>query len=477
VKRMDYRDWVPVGRFGALVCLAIIGVCLTAAQRVGAHGSLEEPPSRTFACRFHDVDNAMCEEAWADDPQALYDWMEVNLADVAGRHREWIPDGTLCGAGREKYAAFDLPGAWPARTLVPAADGLYPVRFYATAPHAAQSFRFYLSREGFDPLVERLDWDDLEPVYDSGPVAVEALVAAPHYTFRLPLPDRAGRAILYFVWQRSDSPEAFYGCSDVILGAAGSPEPGDPSEAPTPTPTPTPTPPSEPSLPGPGLEDLAVVVDLYEDWGTGACGEGIVTNAGAASVVWEVNLSVDGTLGQLWDAERHDSTHPHEGHSAMPHPWRIVGAHWNRTLGPEESTTFGFCLDRTPREGPGEGPPSQPPVTEEPAVSVSVGGQHWRGGFTAALVVSNETDVALENWTFRFRSTHRVSGSPWGITIETTPLDGGLYEHTVTGADWARQIPVGGQVYVGFNGSQGDRIGNAGPLGAADLFDGEGPGE
>lgn len=35
--------------------------------------------------------------AWSANAQALYDRMEVNIGDAAGRHRELIPDGQLCG--------------------------------------------------------------------------------------------------------------------------------------------------------------------------------------------------------------------------------------------------------------------------------------------------------------------------------------------------------------------------------------------
>ena len=202
----------------SLACTVILD--LGAVPRADAHGSLEQPPSRTYACRFLDIDDPMCSQAWAADPQSLYDWMEVNIGDAAGRHRELIPDGQLCSAGREKYAAFDEPGDWPVRALAPDADGLYNLGFYATAPHAAEYFRFYLSREGFDPVVDRLGWDDLELVHDSGQVPYADLVAQPHYPFRVDLPGREGRYVLYVVWQRSDSPEAFYGCSDVVIGTS-----------------------------------------------------------------------------------------------------------------------------------------------------------------------------------------------------------------------------------------------------------------
>ena len=461
------------------VCFVAAIISFFWASLGAAHGAVESPASRTYACRFLEIDDPMCQLAWGANPQALYDWMEVNLGDVAGRHREQVPDGTLCGAGREKYTAFDVPGPWPATSMQPDEEGLYPVTFHATAPHEARYFRFYLTREGFDPLTERLDWDDLELVFDSGRVSVHQLVEQPHYTFRMPLPDREGRAILYLVWQRSDSPEAFYGCSDIMLSA-------DEGEARVPGPVlppamPDPVDPMDPppAMPGPGLGEVSAVVDLYDDWGAGACGEAIVSNEGPRRVVWEVNVDLPGTMTHLWDAEIHESNHPQSHHSALPHAWRVVGADWNRTLGQGDSTTFGFCLDRTLLPEP---PDPEPPVliplppVDERLVFVEVGGQRWWNGFTAQLAVHNDTVAPLDEWEFRFRSSHSVAGAPWGISIEGVAIGEGLYEYTVRGAGWAQAIPAGGVVHVGFNGSQGQKIGHTGPLSAGLLFDGEAPG-
>ncbi|MDB4730186.1 cellulose binding domain-containing protein, partial [bacterium] len=112
-----------------------------------------------------------------------------------------------------------------------------------------------------------------------------------------------------------------------------------------------------------------------------------------------------------------------------------------------------------------------PSVTSD-RVSVDVDGELWWGGFTAALAVNNETDAKLEDWNFRFLSTHTISGTPWGCRVETTDLGNGLYEHNVTGNGWAKCIPTGGTVYVGFNGNQGTALGNTGLLDADALFDG-----
>jgi predicted carbohydrate-binding protein with CBM5 and CBM33 domain len=128
----------PVQRHSTLVVtLAALLATLAAASRAHAHGSLEFPPSRTYACRFLEPDNPMCRQAWDANPQALYDWMEVNIGNAAGRHQELIPDGTLCGAGRSKYAAFDATGtSWPTTELEPDTDGLYTLTWTSWAPRS-----------------------------------------------------------------------------------------------------------------------------------------------------------------------------------------------------------------------------------------------------------------------------------------------------------------------------------------------------
>ncbi len=191
-----------------------------------AHGSTQFPPSRTFTCRFEDTTNQMCSAAWQANSQALYDWMEVNIGDAAGRHRELIPDGQLCSAGRSKYGAFDVPGQWPVTALQRDDDGLIDIAFQNTAPHQTAYYRVYITRDGFDATIDTLAWSDLELVLDSGPAD-----RTDRFTTRTALPLRNQPAILYIVWQRSDSPEAFYACSDVTVSGNGS--------GPTPTRPPT----------------------------------------------------------------------------------------------------------------------------------------------------------------------------------------------------------------------------------------------
>ncbi|MFE3604077.1 lytic polysaccharide monooxygenase [Streptomyces sp. NPDC059142] len=212
-----------------LAPLALAG--LTAAP-AAAHGSMTDPVSRVAACFAEGPESPRSEACKAavaaSGTQAFYDWNEVNIADAAGKHRQIIPDGALCGAGRDKYKGLDLARAdWPSS---PMNAGNRTFRYKATAPHKG-SFELYLTKEGYDPA-QPLKWSDLEDkpfLTVTDPKLVDGA-----YVFDGVVPNRSGRHLLYSIWQRSDSPEAFYTCSDVVFGQDGG---GAAGTAPTTAPT------------------------------------------------------------------------------------------------------------------------------------------------------------------------------------------------------------------------------------------------
>ncbi|MEU8357249.1 lytic polysaccharide monooxygenase [Nonomuraea sp. NPDC048882] len=231
-------------------------VLAVAPGTASAHGTMSNPPSRTMVCYSEGPENpksAACKQAVAiGGTQPLYDWNEVNIADAAGRHRQIIPDGKLCSAGRDKYRGFDQARAdWPATSMT--AGATHTFRYRATAPHKG-SFELYMTRDGYDPS-SPLKWSDLEakPFHVANPTVVDGF-----YTMTAKLPSRQGRHLIYAIWQRSDSPEAFYSCSDVVFGQSNpSPAPtptGTPTATPKPTPTSAPTgrPTTRPTTPAPG---------------------------------------------------------------------------------------------------------------------------------------------------------------------------------------------------------------------------------
>ncbi|WP_420169232.1 lytic polysaccharide monooxygenase auxiliary activity family 9 protein [Streptomyces violaceoruber] len=211
--------------------LALAG--LTAAPAV-AHGSLTDPVSRVSACYAEGPENpqsAACKAAVAaGGTQALYDWNGVNIANAAGKHRDLIPDGRLCSAANDKFKGLDLPRAdWPASKM---SAGKHTFKFRATAPHKG-FFELYMTKPGYDAS-KPLAWSDLE----SKPFAraADPTLTNGSYVFDGTIPQRSGRHLVYTIWQRSDSPEAFYACSDVTFGGESKKEGGvDAQSAKTPS--------------------------------------------------------------------------------------------------------------------------------------------------------------------------------------------------------------------------------------------------
>ncbi|MFJ5831323.1 lytic polysaccharide monooxygenase [Streptomyces sp. NPDC093089] len=202
-----------------LTASAVVGLSGLGSGAAFAHGSMTDPVSRVAACYAEGPEaprSAACKAAvGVGGTQPFYDWNGVNIANAAGKHRELIPDGKLCSAGNEKYRGLDLARAdWPASRLT---AGAHTFRYKGTAPHKG-SFALYVTKDGYDPS-KPLKWSDLEErpfatVTDPG-------MENGDYVFRGTVPEKSGRHLIYSVWQRSDSPEAFYTCSDVVFGKDG----------------------------------------------------------------------------------------------------------------------------------------------------------------------------------------------------------------------------------------------------------------
>ncbi|MGW7489235.1 lytic polysaccharide monooxygenase [Streptomyces sp. NPDC054786] len=201
------------------IALAGIGplvLTVLTASPAAAHGSMTDPVSRVSACFAEGPENpksAACKAAvQAGGAQALYDWNGVRDGNAGGRSKTRIPDGKLCSANSPEYKGLDLPRTdWPSSAMK---AGGHTFHYKATAPHRG-SFELYLTKSSYDPA-KPLKWSDLE----SKPFAkvTDPKLTNGEYVFDGKVPARSGRHLIYSIWQRSDSPEAFYTCSDVVFG-------------------------------------------------------------------------------------------------------------------------------------------------------------------------------------------------------------------------------------------------------------------
>jgi chitin-binding protein len=206
------KRWLP---------LLAVAPILFAPSLVQAHGSMTTPPSRIYTCYLSGpettTDPACVALKNANGTAPFYDWMSVNQANADGNHQAVVPDGKLCSGNNPTFSGLDLARTdWQATPIRPNAQGNFEFVFRGTAPHSTRDWIFYISRPTWSPT-QPLRWADLEEFCRHGNVTLND----GNYRMSCPLPAAMGKRVIYQVWQRNDSPEAFYTCIDVDFGNTG----------------------------------------------------------------------------------------------------------------------------------------------------------------------------------------------------------------------------------------------------------------
>ncbi|UII25836.1 lytic polysaccharide monooxygenase [Fulvivirga maritima] len=184
-------------------------------QYILAHGTVTSPASRVWICYQEDPqspDSPACIASIEEyGTQAFYDWNEVARMDANGMHRQIIPDGQLASAGRpDKYGGLDqVRDDWIA---TPVSPGPFTVTWTNTAPHETLYYEVYITKADWTPD-QPLTWNSLELLVRTGPRSASAID-----NIDVVLPVRTGKHVIYSIWQRSLSAEAFYSTSDVDFG-------------------------------------------------------------------------------------------------------------------------------------------------------------------------------------------------------------------------------------------------------------------
>ncbi|WP_169943872.1 lytic polysaccharide monooxygenase [Microbispora sp. H11081] len=353
-----------VAALSALVSAVVV------ASPASAHGAPMVPGSRTYLCWKDGTTtsgniqpkNPACAAAVAKGgTNALYNWFAVLRSDGAGRMSGFIPDGQLCSGGAVVYdfSGFDLArNDWPVTHLTSGATIQFKYNKWAAHPG---TFRSYITKDSWSPT-RALAWSDLESTpFDSvtNPPSLGSVGTEDgHYYWNARLPSgKSGRHIIYTVWQRSDSNETFYSCSDVVFdggngevtgvgqGPSTSPSP-NPPVSPSPSPSPVITPDTSPSprvSPSPSPSPItgggacSATYTVTNAWGGGFQGE-VTVRAGSSSISsWAVRWTQPsgGTITQVWNGTLSQS-----GSDIT-----VRNMNYNGSIGAGASTTFGFLAN------------------------------------------------------------------------------------------------------------------------------------
>lgn len=196
----------------------LLGVAaLLGSIETNAHGYVSSPKSRAFLCTSAQGGGSSpaCVAAAAAGNSSQYEPQSIGIGGANDNHQSLIPDGKLCGANIGSMNGLNLArNDWGATTVN---AGPRAFIWTNTAAHKTKYFRYYITKQGFNPGAAPLKWSDLEQIHQSAPADRETTS-----THIVNLPQRTGRHIVYSIWQRdpvTDAPEAFYQCIDVVYGA------------------------------------------------------------------------------------------------------------------------------------------------------------------------------------------------------------------------------------------------------------------
>jgi predicted carbohydrate-binding protein with CBM5 and CBM33 domain len=204
----------------AAVATAAMMLLTTLSSNASAHGSVIDPPSRNYGCwdrwgadhlnpTMADTD-PMCAQAFAANPNTMWNWNGLYRENVGGQHEAVIPNGQLCSGGLTQgglYASLDAVGPW----IMADKSNTFDLTLLDVAHHGADYLRVYVTKQGFDATTQPLTWADLEQVTETDPI----LPGPESYTISVSAPGRTGRHIVYTIWQASHLDQPYYICSDV----------------------------------------------------------------------------------------------------------------------------------------------------------------------------------------------------------------------------------------------------------------------
>lgn len=337
-KASDVSRKIPRKLTGVAIALAaLLGAVITAAPSASAHGAMMIPGSRTFFCYEDGLtstgqivpQNPACQAAVAQSGTTpLYNWFAVGNRSGAtsGGTVGFIPDGKLCSGNSNYYdfSGFDQVSAnWPVTHLTSGAP--ITINYNRWAAHPG-TFSLYITKDGWDQT-KPLTWADLMPTpfstatnpTNTGTVATLQSL----YSWTATLPVKTGRHIIYSVWARSDSPETFYGCSDVVFDGGNGQVTGIGATAPPPVSTP-----------------CTATFAVTNTWPGGYQAQITVTNPTTAPMYkWTVGWVLDNgeSVVSAWNGTLSQS-----GSLAT-----MKSADWNSQLAAGGSTTFGFVANET----------------------------------------------------------------------------------------------------------------------------------
>lgn len=191
--------------------IVLLSAMLTA-QTASAHGYLEVPPSRAFACQKGL--NTNCGGAQYE-PQSVGETFKGFPAGVGGAPLQGPVDGKIASGGHSLFSAMDAQSAtrWH---LTEIKERNIEFQWRYTAIHPATKHEYFITRNGWNPneSLKRATFDNTPFCTIDG--GNQKPSNSDKHACTIPA-DKSGQHIILAIWTVGDTDAAFYNVADVNI--------------------------------------------------------------------------------------------------------------------------------------------------------------------------------------------------------------------------------------------------------------------
>lgn len=191
-------------------------------------------------------------------------------------------------------------------------------------------------------------------------------------------------------------------------------------------------------------DGFSVSFEIQESWENGFNANVIIENTGETAIEnWSLQFDYQGEINSVWNAVLN---------SNEPGKYVVKNAGWNQDIAAGESVSFGIS-----GQGKFSGFPSNYQMlgrlVEQDLNNYSIDyilSSDWGNGFTANVIVSNNTDTIFEDWVLEFDFDRNIT-QIWNATIENHVGD----HYVIKNCQYNSSIAQYGSISFGFCGDEG----------------------
>ncbi|MGL5799363.1 MAG: N-acetylglucosamine-binding protein GbpA [Plesiomonas sp.] len=182
--------------------IALLAIFTLASSHVLAHGSIQQPKSRAYAC--HLGDNINC----GSGPTHDY----FSLEGPAGFPDKGVSDGKIASADKDQFGSLNIQTSTRWKKS-PISSGKNTFRWLLTANHITSDFAYYITKQDWDQnAVLTRESFDLQPFCTINVNMQQPSKVSLH---ECNVPERTGYQVILGVWNVGDDRHAFYNVIDV----------------------------------------------------------------------------------------------------------------------------------------------------------------------------------------------------------------------------------------------------------------------